>query len=165
MELRRRAAKRRVQLGREHEDGERGGEADPAAVETDADLDRHDRRAERRRELEHERREERDPQRRHRLAPIALAGLGQQVGLRGTAVERAQRGQAAHDVEEVRREARERAVAGARPLLGRPADEDPEDRDQRDGRRHHDGGGDVERHDPEEDRHGHDGAASTSCGR
>ena len=68
-----------------------GAKPDAAAVEADADLDGDDRRAERRRELEHERREEGDPQRAHRLAPVGLARLGERSAWIGAAVERAQR--------------------------------------------------------------------------
>ena len=74
-----------------------GARAMPPPVEADADLDRDDRGAERRGELEHERREERDPQRCHRLAPVGLGRLGDAVDLGGAAVERAQRRQSAHD--------------------------------------------------------------------
>ena len=70
VELGREVPQREVELGREHEHGQAGLEADPAVDEAHADRDGHERDPERGRELEHRAREERDPQRRHRAAPV-----------------------------------------------------------------------------------------------
>ena len=53
MVLRGQIPERQVELGREHEHGEAGLEAEPALGEADADRDRHERDPERGRELEH----------------------------------------------------------------------------------------------------------------
>ena len=124
VELRGEVPEREVELGREHEHGQAGLEADAALDEAHADGDGHERDPERCRELEHRAREERDAQRRHRRAAVLLAHRTDLLRLRLAAVEGAKRRQAAHDVEEVRREQRERLPALAGTLLacsGRPA--------------------------------------------
>ena len=87
---------------------------DPAVDEPHADGHGDERDAERRGQLEHGAGEERDAQRPHRRAAVAVAHLADPLGLRRAAVERAERRQPADDVEEVRREQRQRLPALAR---------------------------------------------------
>ena len=137
VELRAHVAQRQVQLGREHEHRERRLEADAAVDEPHADRDRDERDAERRRQLEHRAGEERDAQRAHRRAAV-LVGDARDLGrLRLAAVERAQRRQPAHDVEEVRGEQPQRLPALARAALGRAADQPHEQRHERQRQQHH----------------------------
>ncbi len=121
------------------------------SIELHGDRSGDERDADHRQQLEHERREERDPQRLHRLAPVGLTGLLERALLRVVAIVRAQRLEAAHDVEEVRAEQRERLPA----LLGRRArgepDEDHEQRDHRDGQQQDEPGREVVREDVRED--------------
>ncbi len=76
VELRREVPQRQVQLGREHEHGQRRLEADAARREPHADDDGDERDPERRGELEHRAGEERDPQRAHRRPAVLVAHLG-----------------------------------------------------------------------------------------
>ena len=155
MELSRGRAQGRVELRSQHEDRERGRERDGAVDEPDAELDGDDRSAERGRQLECERGQKGDAQRRHRGAPVVVGVRRDRIGLRRAAPVRAQRREAAHDIDEVGREERERPPAAHRRVLGRLADQDPEDRDQRHRAREHDRGGDVVQRDPDEE-HGRD---------
>ena len=152
MELRREVAQRQVELGREHEHRQPGLEADAALDEAHADGHGDERDAERRRELEHRPREERDAERAHRRAAVLVAHRRDLLRLRLAAVEGAKRRQAAHDVEEVRREERERLPALARALLRVAADEPHEHRHERQRQQHHPGGDEVDRRDEHEHR-------------
>ena len=89
----------------------------------------------------------RDAEGRHRLAAVALADLGDRRRLRAAAVERAQRRQAPHDVEEVRREELQRLPALPGALLRVAADQPHEDGDERQGDEHDRGRLEVERRD------------------
>ena len=100
----------------------------PPSDEPHADRDRDERDAERGRQLQHRAREEADPQRPHRRPPVLARSPRRSTRrLRPAAVERAQRRQAAHDVEEVRREQPQRLPALPRALLGVAADQPHED--------------------------------------
>ena len=154
----------RVQLGCEHEDRECRRERHATTIKTHADLDRHDGRAQGRRELEHQRREERQPEGRHRPAPVLLTRHRQTIRLDRPSPERTQRREALHDVQEMTRELAERGIACTRSLPGGAADEYPEDGDERQGQRHHDGGDRVQRDDTPRIVSGTT-TASTSCGR
>ena len=156
MVLRGEIPQRRVQLRREDEHRERRLERNRAVDETDADGDRDERDAERRRQLEHGTRQERDPQRRHRRAAVLLADLLEPLRLRLAAVERAERRQAADDVEEVRGEDRERLPPLVRALRRVPADEPHEDRHERQRQQQQPGGDRVEHRHEREHRHRHD---------
>ena len=154
--LRAQPAQRQVQLGCEHEHGQPGLEAEPAAGQPHADRHRHERDAEGRGQLEHRPRQEREAQRPHRRAAVALADLGDAGRLRAAAIERAQRRQAAHHVEEVRRQQPQRVPALAGALLGGAADEPHEDRHERQRERHHERRLEVDRRHPRHDGERHD---------
>ena len=152
MELRGEVAERKVELGGEHEHGQTGLEADAALDEADADGDGHERDSQRGRELEHRPREERDAQRGHRGAAVLLAHRTDLLRLRLAAVEGAKRRQAAHDVEEVRRQERERLPPLAGTLLRVAADQPHEHRHERQRQQHHARGDGVDHRDEHEHR-------------
>ena len=141
---------RQVELRREHEHRQRGLEPDVAVDEAHAHRDRDERDAERRGELEHRPGEERDPERPHRGPPVVVAHLLDPLGLRLASVEGAQRRQAAHDVEEVRREQRQRLPALPRVPGRGAADQPHEDRDERQREQHDPGRERVDRGDEHE---------------
>ena len=109
----------------------------PPSASRTPDRHRDERDAEGGGQLEHRPREEREAQRPHRRAAVALADLGDAGRLRAAAIERAQRRQAAHDVEEVRRQQPQGVPALAGALLGGAADQPHEDRHERQRDRHH----------------------------
>ncbi len=156
VELRAELAQRCVELRRENQDRQPGLETEPTAVETNADGDRDERDAQRRRQLQHRSGEEADPQRAHRGPPVLLAHLDDRLGLSPTAVERAKGRQPAHDVEEVRREQPQRVPALPRALLGVPADQPHEERHERERHQHDQGGLDVDPRRPGEHRDRHE---------
>ena len=158
VELRAQPPQRQIQLGREDQNGQCRLEREAAAREPHADGHRDERDAERGRQLEHRAGQEGDPQRAHRRPPVPLADLRDRRRLRLAAVERAQRRQAAHDVEEVRREQPQRLPALARPLLGVAADQPHEDRHERQRQQHHPRRLQVDRGDPAEHRERDDAA-------
>ncbi len=147
---------REVQLRGEQQHRQPDGERDVPVDELDRDGRGDERRPEHREQLEDERGEEGDPQRRHRLAPVGVAGLGQRPDLGGVAVVGAQRLQPADDVEEVRAEERERLPALLRGALRGEPDEDHEHRDQRDRDEQDQAGGEVAREDVHEDHDRHE---------
>ena len=102
--------------------------------EAQAERHRHQGGGQRGGEVEHGARQKGDAQRLHGGAAVLLADRGDALGLGLAAVEGAQGGQAAHDVEEVVREAREGPPAGPRAALGVAPDQPHEERDQ--GQRH-----------------------------
>ncbi len=65
-----------------------------------------------------------------------------------SAIERPERRETSHDVEEVRREEGEGTPARVCVALGVPADEDHEDGDERQGQQHERRRGEVDGHDP-----------------
>ncbi len=83
--------------------------------------------------------EERDAKRPHRRPAVLVAHRFDARTLRARAVERAQRRQPAHDVEEVVREQRQRLPALARAPLRVTADEPHEHRDEGQREEHHPG--------------------------
>ncbi|HEX8753038.1 MAG TPA: hypothetical protein VF731_06435 [Solirubrobacterales bacterium] len=131
MELAAEAAQRQVELGGEDQHGEAGGQAEVAFGELDPDRGGDQGDADHRQQLEDQGGEEADPQRLHRLLPVALAGGGDRARLRLGPAVRPQRLQAADHVEELSAEPRELAPAPARGALGEAADQDHEDGDQR----------------------------------
>ena len=137
VELRAELAQRQVQLGREHEHRQARprGRAPPSTSRTPtvtATSATPSVAASSSTEPERKR----DPERAHRRAAVALADLVDAGRLRPAAVERAQRRQAAHDVEEVRREEPQREPALARALLGVAADQPHEHRHERQRQQH-----------------------------
>ena len=137
MELRADVAQRHVQLGREHEHRQRRLEADVPVDEPHADRDRNERDPERRGQLEHRARQERDAERAHRRAPV-LVGDSRDLGcLRLAAVERAQRRQPAHHVEEVSGQHPQCLPALAGAAFGRAPDQPHEERHERQRQQHH----------------------------
>ncbi len=100
-------AQRPVELRGEDEDTERRAELQPSVEEAQADLDGHDRGAQRRERLEHERRHEGEAQHLHRHSPVALARGLERARLVRRAPEGPQRRQA-------RRARRGSARTGAR---------------------------------------------------
>ena len=150
--LRRQISERQVQLGREHEHGQAGLEAEPALGEADADRHGHERDPERGRELEHGPGEKRDPERAHRRAAVLVADLLDPLGLRAAAVERAQRRQPADDVQEVRREQPERLAPLRRAPFRVAADQPHEHGHEREREQHDPGREQVDRGD--EGEHG-----------
>ena len=94
-------AERKVELGCEDEDCQRGLKGDAALDEPDADRDGDERNAERGCELEHGSRQEREAQRPHRRRAVLVACPLDPLDLRLAAIERPQRRQAANDIEEV----------------------------------------------------------------
>ena len=156
VELRSEVAERQVELRCEDENGERGLEADASLGQPHADDDGDERDPQRRRQLEDRAGEERDAERSHRRPAVLLAHLGDPRSLRVRAVEGAQRRQAAHDVQEVVREERQRLPALPCAPLGVAPDEPHEDRDERKRQQHHAGGEEVDRRDKREHGDGND---------
>ena len=152
MELRRKVTEREIELGREHEHRQTGFEADAALDEAHADGDGHERDSESCRQLEHRPREKRHAQRCHRRAAVLLAHHADLLRLRLAAVEGAKRRQAADDVEEVRREERERLPPLAGALLRIAADQPHEHRHERQRQQHHPRGDGVDYRDEHEHR-------------
>ena len=152
MELRCEVPEREIELGGEHEHRQTGLEADAALDEAHADGDCHERDSQSCRQFEHRPREERDAKRAHRGPPILLAHRADLLRLRLAAVEGAKRRQAAHDVEEVRREQRERLPPLAGTLLRVAADEPHEHRHERQRQQHHPCGDGVDHRDEHEHR-------------
>ena len=150
--LRRQVPERQVQLGRKHQHGQAGLEAEPALGEADADGHGDEGDPERGRELEHGAGEERDAERAHRRAPVLVADLLDPLGLRAAAVERAQGRQPADDVQEVRREQPERLAPLRRAPLRVAADQPHEHGHEREREQHDPGGEQVDRRD--ERKHG-----------
>ena len=150
MELRTELSQREVQLGGEQQHRQPGLQPEPAVVEPHADGDRDERDPQRRRKLQHGAREEADTQRAHGRAAIPLADFGDRRGLRLAPVECAQRRQATHDVEVVRRQEAQRVPALAGPLFRVPADQPHEDRHERQRDEHDEGRGDVDHGHPDE---------------
>ena len=148
MVLRREVAQGQVQLRCQDENGQRGLEPDAAVGEAHADGDGDERDPERRGQLEHGPREERHAQGPHRRAAVLLARLRDRRNLSVPAIERPQRREASHDVEEVRREEGEGTPARVCLTLGVPADEDHEDEDERQGQQHERCRGEVDGDDP-----------------
>ena len=138
VELRGEASQRQVELGSQHEDRERRLEPDAALHEPHADGHRDERDAERRCELQDRARQERQPQRAHRGPAVLVAHPCDPLRLGLGAVERAERRQSTHHVEEVRGEEVQRPPAGVRAAGGRAPDQPHEDRDE----------GECEKHDP-----------------
>ena len=157
MELGPELAQRRVQLGRQHEHRQRGLQSHVAVDQPDADDHRHERDTERRRELQHRAGQEGDPERPHGGAAVALSDGGEGGGLGPAAVVRAQRRQAAHDVEEVGREQAQRLPALAGALLGAASDQPHEDRHQRQRQEHHAGRQRIDPRHPGQHGDRHDG--------
>ena len=152
MKLRREVPQWQVELRGEDEDRQRRLEADPALGESHTHDDGHERDRERRGEIEHGAREERDPECPHRRPAVLLAHLDDPFRLRLRAVERAQRGQPAHDVEEVVREERERLPALPRAPLRLTPDEPHEHGHEREGQEHDSRREEIDRRD--QDEHG-----------
>ena len=149
-------AERHVQLRREDEHGQRGLEADSALGEPHADHDGDERDAQGRRELEDRSRQERRAKRLHRRPAVLLADLGDARRLRARAVERPQRRQPAHDVEEMVGEQRQRLPALACAPLRIAADEPHEHGDEREREEHHACREEIDRRDEREDGDRHD---------
>ena len=164
MELRGQVAERQVELGHQDEHGERRLEADPALGEAYAHDDGDERDPERRGQLQDRAGEERDAKRSHRRPAVLVAHLLDPRRLRMRAVERAERGQPANDVEEVVREHRERLPALACAPLRVTADEPHEDGDERQREEHHARSERVDGRDEDRTATGTT-AARTSCGR
>ena len=122
----------------------------PPVDEAHADGHGDERDSERRRELQHRSGEKRDPEGSHRRSAVGVAHLRDLLGLRRAAVEGPERRQAAHDVEEVRREQRQRPPARARALLGVAADEPHEDGHERQGEEHEARRDEIDRRDESE---------------
>ncbi len=156
VELRREIAEREVELGREHQDRQCRLEADPALDQPDPDYDCDEGDPERRGELEHRPGQERDAKRAHGRAPVLAADFTDPLGLRAATVERAQRRQPAHDVQEVRRQQRERLPALPSAMLRVPAQKPHEDGDERERDEHDPGGDRIDRGDEHENRNRHD---------
>ena len=142
VELRAELPQRQVELGREHEHGQRGleGRAPPPTSRTPT-VTATSATPSVAASSSTEPGEEADAQRAHRGAPVlARRPPRSSSACCAAAVERAQRRQPAHDVEEVRREQAQRLPALARPLLGVAPDEPHEhgherEREQHDQRR------------------------------
>ena len=133
-----------------------GSNAEAPVREAHADHDGHERDPERRRELEHRSGQERDAQGAHRRPAVVLAHLRDAGRLGLPAIERAQRRQAAYDVEEVAREERQRLPALERAPLRVTAHEPHEERHERQRHEHDRGGDEVDRRDEHEHRDRHD---------
>ena len=161
VELCRQVTEGEVQLRCENEHGQPRLEADASVDEADAHDHRHERHADRRRELEHRAGEKRHAQGRHGRAPVGVADRRRLLDLGTAAVERSERRKAADDVAEVSGEERERLPALLRAALGVPADQPHEDRDERK-RQQHDAGrqqidrGHERQHRDGDDRREHD---------
>ena len=145
-------AQRQVGLGGEQQDQQRRLIADVTVQQPQADLDRDQRGGQGRGELQDQGGQERHPQRRHGRLAVGAGHLLDHLGLGPGPAEQLQRRQAAHHVEEVP------AEQGQQPPLplglspGVPSDQDPEQRDQRQGRRDDHRGDPVRERDPDQDR-------------
>ena len=155
MKLRRELPQREIELGGEHEHGQAGLQAEPAVYEPHADGNRNQGDAQGRGELEHRAREKGDPQGPHRRLPVMLTDPREHGGVLRPAVERPQRRQATHDIQEVTREQPEREPSLTRAILGVPADQPHEDGDERQREQHQAGGQGIDRHDQAEHRQRH----------
>ena len=136
MELRGQVPQRQVELGREHENGERRLEADPPVDEADSDGDCDERDAERGSELEHGSGEEGHSERAHRGPAVLLADLRDALGLDAAPVERPECREPADHVEEVRREQHECLPPRTCLTFRVPAHEPHEQGHERQGQEH-----------------------------
>ena len=130
VELGRQVAQRQVQLGRQQQHRQRRLESDVTVHQPHSHGDRDQRHSQRGRQIEHRAGQKGKAQRLHGRLAVALADLVDALRLGLAAVEGTQRRQAAHDVEEVRREQRQLLPARQRPALGGAADQPHEDRHQ-----------------------------------
>ena len=147
---------RKVQLGGEHEDGEACLQAEPAAHEADTDRHRDQGHAQGRGQLEDGAGQEGDPERPHRRPPIALADVCERRRLSPGPVERPQRGQPAHHVEEVGRQEAQGEPPLPGSLLRVTPDQPHEHRDERERGEHHQRRAKVDRGHEHQDGHGND---------
>ena len=150
MEVGTELAEREVELGRQHQHRQARLEAEPPAHETHAHGDGDERHAQRRSELENRAGQESDPERLHRRAAMLLAHRLDVLTFGAAPVQQPQCGQAADDVQEVRREAAESDPALAGPRLGVTPDEPHEDGYERECHQHDERRGQVDRGDPPE---------------
>ena len=151
----RQSAQRHVQLGGQQQHGERGAQGHRAVDQAQPESHRDEGSGQRGGEIEHRARDEGDAQCLHRGAAVLVADRRDALRLDLAAVEGAQRGEPAHDVEKVVRQARQRLPAGARAPFGVAADQPHEQRDQRQRHGHDQGRGQVDGHGPGEHRQGH----------
>ena len=158
VELRSDAAQRPVGLRRQEQHGERDPEVDRPGGQPQSDGDRHQRDRQRGDELEHGGGGEGDLEGVDGRPAVAVGDRadGRHLGL-GPPV-RDQRRQAPHHVEEVARQRLHRAPLGPGPVAGGEADEDCEDRHERQGQRHDEPRQGVEPGDRDEGEDGQDGS-------
>ena len=133
-----------------------GLQAEPAAHEADTDRDRDQRHAQGRGQLEDGAGQEGDPERPHRRPPIALADVRERRRLSPGPVERPQRGQPAHHVEEVGRQEPQGEPPLPGPLLRVAPDQPHEHRDERQRGEHDQRRAEVDRGHERQDGHGND---------
>ncbi len=158
MELGADPADRPVGLGR-HQDGEQAGLQGHRPVgEPHADGDRDDRDRDRGEQLERGRRHEGDPQGAHGGGAVALAHLTDHLHLALGAAVADEGGQAAHDVEEVARQRRERGPLLLGLGLGGAPDQGGEERQEGEGEQHDQAADPVDPEERGERQHRHDGA-------
>jgi hypothetical protein len=146
---------RQVHLGREDEHHQCGVQVQPTVDEPQADRHRDDGHRQRGQQLEHERGEERDPQCAHGLLPVGAGHRHEGAPLRLGPPERGEHGQPGDEVEEVVAKHGERAPLAPDTTLGVLADEDHEQRDERDGEADDQRGDPVREQDAAGDHRGH----------
>ena len=140
-------AQRQVGLRSEDQDEQGGVQVELAVEQPQPHLDGHQGHRDRREQLQDERREERDAQRAHRGAAVLVGHAADQFGLGLRPAEDRERRQALDHVEEMAAEPLQQPPLAGRPVLGVPADQGHEHRDQRHG------AGDDQRGDPVGARH------------
>ena len=146
---------RQVDLRGQHDREQAGLQVQRAVDEAQADRDRDQGDRQGGQDLEHQRGEERDAQGPHRGAAVLVGDGAEALGLASGPAERDEDVEPGDEVEEVVAEHGERPPAPRRVVAGVQADQDHEDRDERDRRRDDDGRHPVrgEQPDPHEHRH------------
>lgn len=147
---------RQIRLGRQDQDHQPDGEVHPAVDQPHPDGDGDERDRQGREQFQGERRDEGDPQGAHGGAPVVAGDPADRLGLGLGPAEDLERGESGDHIEEVSGEPGQHPPLTVHPGLGRPADEDHEDRDQRKGARDDGGGDPVLGDDPYEHRDGYD---------
>ena len=134
---------RKRALRREQQDDECSLQRHVADAEAVADRDRDERDRQHRQQLHRRCRQERDAQGPHDSDPVLLGHGAHPLHLRPGLTEQPQRRQADEDVVEVRSQALQRGPLAISPILGEPADQDHEHRDQGDRHEQDHRGGEV----------------------